>query len=61
MSTNKDGMKSVNYDKLVAPIIEGIKEQQNQIKEQKNKIDLLEAKITEISDIKTRLQQLEQK
>jgi len=54
-------MKSVNYDKLVAPIIEGIKEQQNQIKEQKNKIDLLEAKITEISDIKTRLQQLEQK
>jgi len=37
--TNEDGYKSVEYDKLVAPLIEAIKEQQKEIEELKNEIN----------------------
>ena len=42
VQTRENGYKAVKYDKLVALLIEGIKEQQTQIEDLKNKIDKLE-------------------
>ena len=42
VQTRESGYKAVKYDKLVALLIEGIKEQQTQIEELKNKIEKLE-------------------
>ncbi len=42
VQTRESGYKAVKYDKLVALLIEGIKEQQSQIEELKNKIEKLE-------------------
>jgi spore maturation protein SpmB len=42
VQTRESGFKAVKYDKLVALLIEGIKEQQSQIEELKNKIEKLE-------------------
>jgi hypothetical protein len=41
VTTDKEGMHSVAYGNLVALLIEGMKEQQTQIEELKNKLDLL--------------------
>lgn len=49
--TNKDGYKSVAYDKLVAPLIEAVKEQQQQIRK------LEEGN----NELKTRIENLEKK
>ena len=40
--TRDNGYKAVKYDKLVALLIEGIKEQQKQIEDLSNKINKLE-------------------
>ena len=42
VQTRESGYKAVKYDKLVALLIEGIKEQQTQIEELRNKIEKLE-------------------
>jgi len=42
VQTRENGYKAVKYDKLVALLIEGIKEQQSQIEELRNKINKLE-------------------
>jgi hypothetical protein len=42
VQTRESGYKAVKYDKLVALLIEGIKEQQTQIEELRNKIEELE-------------------
>jgi hypothetical protein len=42
--TDKDGMKSVAYDKMTAILVEAIKEQQKQIDAQQKEIDALKAK-----------------
>jgi len=42
VQTRENGYKAVKYDKLVALLIEGIKEQQSQIEELRNKIEKLE-------------------
>jgi len=42
VQTRESGYKAVKYDKLVALLIEGIKEQQSQIEELRNKIEKLE-------------------
>jgi hypothetical protein len=42
VQTRDNGYKAVKYDKLVALLIEGIKEQQTQIEELRNKIEKLE-------------------
>lgn len=41
VSTDKQGIKSVEYSKLIAPLIEAIKEQQGQIDELRAEIELL--------------------
>ena len=50
--TNSDGIKSVRYDRLVAPLIEAIKEQ-------KAIIDALQEALAKIDDMETRLAALE--
>jgi trimeric autotransporter adhesin len=45
VSTDDKGMKSVNYDGLIAPLIESVKQQQNQIDQQQKEIDELKAAI----------------
>jgi len=44
VTTDTEGMKSVDYDKLVAPLIEAIKEQQNQIESFEQRLTELEKK-----------------
>lgn len=43
VETDENGMKSVNYSKMVAPIIEAIKEQQKIIEKQGREIKELKA------------------
>ena len=54
MNTNKEGYKSVSYDKLMAILVEVVKEQQEQIndlKAEKNaKIASLENDIAELKE-----------
>ena len=45
VQTRENGYKAVKYDKLVALLIEGIKEQQLQINDLKSKIEILENKL----------------
>ena len=45
VSTDEAGIKSVDYAKLIAPLIEAIKEQQSQIEELKLEIEELKLKI----------------
>ena len=45
VQTRENGYKAVKYDKLVALLIEGIKEQQLQINDLKSKIGILENKL----------------
>jgi len=45
VSTGKDGYKSVEYQNLVAPLIESVKEQQKEINKQQEEIDLLKKEI----------------
>jgi hypothetical protein len=40
--TDTEGIKSIEYDQLIAPLIEAIKEQQSQIKQQGDRINSLE-------------------
>jgi len=47
--TDDKGYKAVSYDKLSVILLEGMKEQQNQIKSQQEKIDRLEEMISEIN------------
>ena len=42
--TDDDGMKSIEYQNLVALLIQAIKEQQKQINDLKNRIIILENK-----------------
>jgi len=42
--TNEDGLKSVDYDKLVAPLVEAVKSQQAQIEELKAEVEQLKNK-----------------
>jgi hypothetical protein len=42
VSTGADGMKSVNYNALVAPLIEAVKEQQAEIDQLRSKVAELE-------------------
>ncbi|MFH1866584.1 MAG: tail fiber domain-containing protein [Patescibacteria group bacterium] len=48
VSTDANGLKSLQYGNLVAPLIEAIKEQQKQIKEQQVQIDELKKEIEEL-------------
>ena len=50
--TDVDGFKSVEYSKLVSLLIEAIKEQQNQIKQQKNDLNDLQVKLQNLIDNK---------
>ncbi len=45
VSTGLEGMKSVNYTALIAPMIEAIKEQQKQIEAQANQMEMQNQKI----------------
>ena len=47
VSTDNDGYKSVAYGKLVAPLIEAIKEQQIEIEALKTEVAELKAKVNE--------------
>ncbi|QQS59877.1 tail fiber domain-containing protein [Candidatus Peregrinibacteria bacterium] len=57
---DNEGMKSVNYSALVAPLIEAVKEQQKEIEAQKENIDAQEQEIemlsSEIQEIRSLLQ-----
>lgn len=46
----KDGMKSVNYDGFIAPLIEMNKNQQNLIESQEEKIKILEKRLIELEE-----------
>ncbi len=48
VNTNKDGYKSVEYSKFTSIIIECIKEQQNKINNQEERIILLEKQINKL-------------
>ena len=48
VKTDNKGYKGVNYEKLTVILLEGIKEQQNQIKSQQEQIDRLEKMFGEI-------------
>jgi hypothetical protein len=50
VSTDENGMKSVQYGNLVAPLIEAVKEQQKQIEAQQKEIDALKAEIEEMKN-----------
>ena len=54
--TNDDGYKSVSYEKLTAVLVEGMKEQQEQIETQKNQIEKL---LTQNSELYSRIETLE--
>ncbi|MDP2103442.1 MAG: tail fiber domain-containing protein, partial [Candidatus Gracilibacteria bacterium] len=58
VTTDEKGMKSVAYGNLVAPLIEAVKEQQEQIRRLEGKNTALDQ---ENQDIKSRLEILEQK
>ncbi|QQS59198.1 tail fiber domain-containing protein [Candidatus Peregrinibacteria bacterium] len=45
---DNEGMKSVNYSALVAPLIEAVKEQQKEIERQQVQIELLSSKIEKL-------------
>ncbi|MFH0846183.1 MAG: tail fiber domain-containing protein [Patescibacteria group bacterium] len=49
-TNDESGLKSVEYANLVAPIIEAIKEQQQQIDQQQKKINELESKIKSLTN-----------
>jgi uncharacterized coiled-coil protein SlyX len=49
VATSQDGYKSVQYQNLVAPLIEAVQEQQNQIDQQQAQINEL---IKEIQTLK---------
>jgi len=47
VSTNKEtGLKSVDYGKMIAPLIEAVKDQQKEISDLRSEIDKLKSKIT---------------
>ena len=48
VSQDSDGMKTVNYSALVAPLIEAVKEQQKQIDTQAEQIKLLQEEINSL-------------
>jgi hypothetical protein len=51
VSTDEQGYKSVAYGKLIAPLVEAVKEQQNQIKELKEENEASKAEIHEIKQL----------
>ena len=50
ISTAKDGVKSVNYNALVAPLIEAVKSQQAMIDDQQKQIEGLRVRISELEE-----------
>ncbi len=56
--TNKDGIKSVDYSKLSALLIEAVKEQQQTIETQQNEINVLNAELAELKDLKAQVTRL---
>lgn len=48
VSKNSDGMKMVNYEALIAPLIESVKTQQTEIQDQQDHIKVLEERIKEL-------------
>ena len=48
IGTDADGMKSINYPLLVAPLIEAVKEQQQQIDALQAELQMLRAEIEEL-------------
>jgi len=54
VSTEKSGLKSIDYSRLTAVLIEAIKEQQRIIREQENKIKELEERILKVENLLNR-------
>jgi len=52
VSTDSQGMKSLSYSKLIAPLIEAIKEQQGQILELVNQVQQQQAQIGQLQALK---------
>ena len=51
VNTDSDGYKSVEYSRVVAVLIEAMKEQQKTIDEQKDMIDDLNERITKLEEL----------
>jgi hypothetical protein len=51
VATEKSGLKSIDYSRLTAVLIEAIKEQQGIIREQENKIKELEERILKVENL----------
>ena len=52
VSTDSQGMKSLSYSKLIAPLIEAIKEQQGQISELANQVQQQQTQIEQLQTLK---------
>lgn len=52
VSTGSDGLKTISYGSLVAPLIEAVKEQQTQIEGQQRQIDELKKEINNLKEDK---------
>jgi hypothetical protein len=60
VSTDKEGIKSVNYSKLSALFIEAIKEQNQIINAQRVELDALKQEVSELAELKAQVNQLTQ-
>ena|GEM_PF-1307207 len=58
VTTDNDGFKAVEYTRLTALLIEGMKEQQKQIEALRAEKDVLKAKVSEINILKAQLAEL---
>jgi hypothetical protein len=60
VSTDKEGIKSVNYSKLSALLIEAVKEQKGLIDQQQDEIASLQNELAELKELKAQVNQLTQ-
>lgn len=58
VKTNKENIKTVDYSKLTALLIEAVKEQQQTIDSQQNEINVLNAELAELKTLKAQVAQL---